>query len=67
MKLCSLVVNGREICEVEVETPAWLPVRPTVPKHWLRTILARALRPYFPPQPSYLECHDRSTGSAILN
>lgn len=67
MKLYSLVANGREICEVEIETPSWLPVRPTVPKQWLRTVLARALHQCFPPEPTYLECHDRSTSSAVLN
>lgn len=67
MKLYSLAVNDREICSVEIESPDWLPVRPRVPKAWLASIVVRALRRCFVQQPTYLEWHDRSTSSAILN
>lgn len=66
MKLYSLAVNQQEICSVEIESPAWLPVRPRVPKVWLASIVAQAWRRCFLP-PVYLECHDRSTSSATLN
>lgn len=67
MKVCTLAVNGHEICEVTVDAPCWLPVEPAVPKHWLRTVLARAIRSYFRSSTSYLSYDDRSTGSASLN
>ena len=65
MKLYSLVANGREVCSVEVESPSWLPVRPRVPKYWLRKVIVKALALNLA-QPAYLR-YDRSTGSPILN
>lgn len=67
MKLYTLAVNQRTICEVEVETPPWLPVRPHVPKTWLSSVISRALGHYFSPQPTYLGWYDRSTSSPFLN
>jgi len=69
MKLYSLAVNERVVCSVEVESPAWLPVRPRVPKTWLASVVSRALllNDYFAPQPTYLGWYDRSTSSPFLN
>jgi len=53
MKLYSLAVNAREICAVEVETPAWLPVRPQVPDTWLASLVTRALSFHFAASPSF--------------
>ena len=66
MNLYSLDVNGRTVCEVEIEAPAWLPVRPRVPKVWLSSVISRAFDRYFLPQPPYLG-YDRSTGCTFLN
>ena len=66
MKLYSLSINEREVCSVEVETPAWLPVRPVVPQTWLTSVVSRALDYYFHTEPSYLGWHDRSTSSPFL-
>ena len=65
MKLYSLAVNNRTVCEVSVETPQWMPVKPRVPKSWLRMLAAQALREFFI-RPPYLGC-DTRTGSPILN
>lgn len=47
MKLYSLEINGQTICEVTAEAPAWLPVKPTLNKRWLRGLVAQAIRNYF--------------------
>jgi len=54
MKLYSLTAGNRTICEVEIDAPAWLPVRPRVPKVWLSSVIARALGHYFSPPPADL-------------
>ena len=65
MKLYKLAVNNRLICEVEMDVPEWLPVKPRLPRSWLRTVAAQALREFFS-GPKYLGC-DTRTGSPILN
>jgi hypothetical protein len=35
--------NGRTVLEVSAYAPRWLPVRPTVPRHWLRFLLKQVL------------------------
>ena len=47
MKLYTLVVNECEILEVTVAAPSWLPVPPALPRRWLRSVAAQALRNYF--------------------
>jgi hypothetical protein len=66
-KLYSLAVNRQEVCRVEIEAPAWLPVTPRVPKEWLRGVVTKALHRYFSESSLYLDCHDRSTRSTIFN
>lgn len=39
-----LAANGQTICEVEVECPAWLPVRPKINSSWLRSLVRQAIR-----------------------
>ena len=65
MKLYSLAVNNNVICEVTMEVPHWLPVRPAIPRRWLRDLAAQALCEFFKRSP-YLQCDD-STGSSIFN
>lgn len=47
MRAYSLTLNGALIAVVEVEKPAWLPVRPCLKRAWLAVIVDRALRHYF--------------------
>ncbi len=47
MRLYSLAINGEPLVEVEVETPAWLPVRPRLDKKWLHALVLQVLRRYF--------------------
>jgi len=65
MQLYALTVNKRTICEVTMDVPRWLPVKPRVPRSWLRMLAAQALREFFD-HPQYLGCEAR-TGSPILN
>lgn len=57
MRLYSLAINGVSLVEVDVETPAWLPVKPRLSKRWLRGVVTSALRHYL--ATTYLE-HDKS-------
>lgn len=65
MKLYELAVNNEVICEVTMDVPAWLPVKPRVPRTWLRVLAAQAFREFFN-RPQYLRC-DARKGSPILN
>lgn len=65
MQLYELRVNNRTICEVTMDVPSWLPVKPRVPRSWLRMLAAQALHEFFR-RPEYLGC-DTRTGSPILN
>jgi hypothetical protein len=47
MRLYDLNVNGDAICSVEMDVPAWMPVRPRLHSGWLRTVVGNALRNYF--------------------
>jgi len=44
--LAKLQINGETICEVIVDVPDWLPVRPRLDKRWLRGVFAEAIRNY---------------------
>jgi hypothetical protein len=66
VRLYSLEANGRTLCRVTMESPRWLPVRPRVPRCWLRLLAGKALREFFNPS-QYLGCNDTSTGSPIFN
>ena len=46
MTLARLEVNGDTLCEVIVDVPSWLPVRPRLNRVWLRGLLVTALRHY---------------------
>jgi hypothetical protein len=65
MKVYSLALNGKPICEVEMEAPSWLPVRPRVNKAWLTALAAQALRELFPTQ-VYLK-RDTKASSTVFN
>ena len=65
MKVYSLAMNGKPICEVEMEVPAWLPVKPQVNKVWLTALAAQAVRELFPTQ-VYLE-RDTKASSTVFN
>jgi hypothetical protein len=47
MRLYSLAINGDPLAEVEIDTPAWLPVCPRLNQNWLRSFVTRALQRYF--------------------
>jgi hypothetical protein len=47
MSRYSLVINGQQLVDVKIETPAWLPVRPHINQRWLRSLIAQALGRYF--------------------
>lgn len=47
MRLYSLNVNGQPVCEVEMDSPEWMPVRPRLNGVWLRSLVSQALRRYF--------------------
>lgn len=47
MRLYSLAINGSPLVEVEIDTPAWLPVRPRINQRWLRSLVSKALGRYF--------------------
>jgi hypothetical protein len=47
MILYSLSANDKPVCEVEMDAPDWLPVRPRLNGVWLRGIVSQALRRYF--------------------
>ena len=47
MKVYALYDGNEPICEVEVETVPWLPVKPRINRAWLRLIIETALRRYF--------------------
>jgi hypothetical protein len=48
--LAKLQINGETICEVTAEAPDWLPVRPRLPRAWLRALFAAAFRSYYQAQ-----------------
>jgi hypothetical protein len=62
----SLKAEDRELLEVAVEIPAWLPVRPKLPGRWMCSIVTGALRAYIRRRPAYLRC-DRDITSPALN
>lgn len=39
-----LEANGELVLSVMVESPAWLPATPQVPRSWLRGLISRAWR-----------------------
>lgn len=47
MRLQSLSVNNQTVCEVDMDVPEWLPVRPRLNAVWLRSLVSEALRRYF--------------------
>ena len=47
MKVYALYSGQEPICEVEVETVPWLPVKPRINRAWLKLIVENALRSYF--------------------
>jgi len=47
MKLLSLDINGQAGCSVTMPGASWLPVRPRLPKSWLRSLYSSVLRSYF--------------------
>lgn len=49
VKLYSLEINGKVICEVTAELPAWMRVKPQLDKRWLRGMINAALAEYFEP------------------
>ena len=42
-KLYALSVNEQPVVEVYVDSPPWIPVRPRVPRRWLRDLVALVL------------------------
>jgi hypothetical protein len=46
-RLYTLAVSGETLLEVDMETPAWLPVRPKANRRWIRTLMVTALKDYF--------------------
>lgn len=46
--LYQLQENNRTVLEISAYAPRWLPVRPSVPKPWLRSVLQQALDERFP-------------------
>lgn len=65
MKVYELAINKSTICEVRMDVPAWLPVKPRLSRMWLRTVAAQAISEFFNRSP-YLGC-DTRTGSTIFN
>ena len=47
MKVYALYDGTEPVCEVEVETVPWLPVKPRIHREWLKLIIEAALRRYF--------------------
>ena len=47
MSVYSLKSDNQAICEIDIECPCWLPVRPRIHAGWLRFLVANALRRYF--------------------
>jgi hypothetical protein len=45
--LYQLKISGQLICEVTLEVPFWLPIRPRLNRAWLRATIAQAARYYF--------------------
>lgn len=39
--------SNKLICEVDVETVSWLPVRPKISRKWLRRVIQDSLQTYF--------------------
>ena len=46
LTLYSLSANGKPVCVVQIEHPAWLPIKPKPPMSWLRGVVTSALRAY---------------------
>ena len=65
MKLYELAVNNTVVCEVTMDVPVWLPVKPRISHPWLKRLASQALHEFFS-RPQYLPC-DARTGSPILN
>jgi len=47
MKVYALYDGTETVCEVEVETVPWLPVKPRISCAWLKLFVETALRSYF--------------------
>lgn len=47
MNVYELRADGQAILAVEIDTVAWLPVRPRLRKGWLRFLVSSALRRHF--------------------
>jgi hypothetical protein len=47
MQVYALYNGSDKVCEVDVETVPWLPVKPRVPDAWLRIFVKTALSSYF--------------------
>jgi hypothetical protein len=39
--------HGGTICEVEIESRPWFPVKPRISRRWLRLFIVEGLRRYF--------------------
>jgi hypothetical protein len=39
--------SGDTICEVEIESKPWFPVKPRISRQWLRLFIVEGLRRYF--------------------
>ena len=47
MTVHSIQANGHAIYTMDVDCPAWLPVRPRIRIGWFRFLVSAALRQYF--------------------
>ena len=65
VRLYSLEVNGTPLVVVDMECPAWLPVKPTLDQEWLRMLVATALRRYF--KSLYLKEDDTCKSGEAVN
>ena len=61
-RLYTLAVDHKEIVVVDMEVPAWLPVKPRLNRAWLRNIVREALARVLQPAPAYLGCDSSRIG-----
>jgi hypothetical protein len=56
VKIYSLTIDDRVICEVTTEYPLLFGSRPKLSRAWLREVLATAIRSYFMHGPQNSKC-----------
>jgi len=49
-RVYTLALNGENVLEIDVESPAWLPVEPRLNRRWLKSLVITALAKCFRPR-----------------